>query len=112
VATMVSLFCLTLIAIIITLCFAMSVAVMRYNFGILEYINMLRKFIGFTDLICVFAKSVIFGSVIPVISCVYGLRCEGGAQGVGTATTQAVVTSTITVIVLDFILTYLFSFVL
>ena len=52
---------------------------------------------------------MIYGAVIPIISCAYGFRCKGGAEGVGTATTNSVVASTMAVIILDFILTYIFS---
>jgi phospholipid/cholesterol/gamma-HCH transport system permease protein len=57
-------------------------------------------------------KALAFGSITPLIACTYGFRCEGGAQGVGNATTQAVVSATIAVIVIDFILTYLFTVLL
>ena len=55
---------------------------------------------------------MIYGAVIPIISCAYGFRCKGGAEGVGTATTNSVVTSTIAVIILDFVLTYIFTWIL
>ena len=44
--------------------------------------------------------------MIPIVSCAYGFRCKGGAEGVGSAATNSVVTSTITIILLDFILTF------
>ncbi len=57
-------------------------------------------------------KGMVYGAVIPIISCSYGLRCKGGAEGVGTATTNSVVTSTVAIIILDFILTYLSTLIL
>ena len=101
--------CLTLIASAVTLACAMAVAVTKYGFSWLEYVNALRHFIVYKDLFCALIKGMIFGGVIPIISCAYGFRCKGGAEGVGTATTNSVVTSTATVILLDFILTYLFT---
>ena len=74
--------------------------------------NALRHFIGVKDLFCALVKGMVYGTVIPLISCTYGFRCEGGAEGVGSATTNAVVTSTILVILLDFVLTYLFTLIL
>ena len=47
----------------------------------------------------------IFGAFIAVISCYKGLNCRQGAEGVGRATTEAVVYSSITVLVSDFFLT-------
>ena len=112
VASIVSIACLTLISIAVTLSCAILVAILRYHFSLLEYLNALNHFIGFKDLLCALIKGMIFGAVIPVISCAYGFKCAGGAEGVGTATTNSVVTSTITVIALDFLLTYLFTLIL
>jgi phospholipid/cholesterol/gamma-HCH transport system permease protein len=109
IASMISSACLTLIAIAVTLVCAIGMAVLRYNFSILEYLNALRHFIGMKDIFLALIKGTVFGAVIPVIACSYGLHCKGGAEGVGTATTDSVVTATISVILLDFILTYLFT---
>ncbi|OFZ74054.1 MAG: hypothetical protein A3K03_13170 [Bdellovibrionales bacterium RIFOXYD1_FULL_44_7] len=112
IASILSTACLTLIAIIVTLSCALSVAVIRYNFSFLEYLNALRHFVGAGDVFCALVKGSVFGAVIPVISCAYGFRCKGGAEGVGRATTDSVVASTIAIIVLDFVLTYFFTLVL
>ena len=54
------------------------------------------------------AKTVVFGLIIAITGCYYGLKTEGGTQGVGQATTRAVVTSCILITILDFILTKVF----
>jgi phospholipid/cholesterol/gamma-HCH transport system permease protein len=54
------------------------------------------------------AKSVFFGYEIAIIACAKGLGASGGADGVGRATTSAVVAASITVLVSDFFLTKLF----
>jgi phospholipid/cholesterol/gamma-HCH transport system permease protein len=109
VACILSTVCLTLISITITLIIAMFTAVTKYHFNSQEYLNTLAQFITSMDLICAVTKAAVFGMVIPPIACAYGLLCEGGAQGVGQATTDAVVTATLTVLTLDFILTAFFS---
>ncbi len=109
VASVFSLACLTLFAISITLGCSMTLAVFQFNFTAIEYLNALRHFVGISDLASALVKGMVFGGMIPVISSAYGLRCRGGAEGVGTATTNAVVASTLVVIVADFILTFLFS---
>lgn len=111
IASMISLACLTLISIAITLTCAIGVAVVRYNFSVLEFIMILRYFVGPADFLYALLKGLVFGAVIPIIACSYGFRCKSGAEGVGTATTNAVVTSTIAVIGLDFLMTYLFSLI-
>jgi phospholipid/cholesterol/gamma-HCH transport system permease protein len=46
--------------------------------------------------------------VVSLIGCFYGLRTSGGTQGVGRATTQAVVWASVTIFVLDLFLTKIF----
>lgn len=53
-------------------------------------------------------KPFILGYVIVTISCHLGLRTKGGTQGVGRATTRAVVAASVAVIIVDFFLSRLF----
>jgi len=50
-------------------------------------------------------KPVVFGAVMALTGCFYGLRTTGGTEGVGRATTRAVVTSSILILALDYFLT-------
>jgi phospholipid/cholesterol/gamma-HCH transport system permease protein len=50
-------------------------------------------------------KAVAYGATIPVVSGYCGLTTHGGSQGVGTATTRAVVNSSLAIIIINFILT-------
>jgi phospholipid/cholesterol/gamma-HCH transport system permease protein len=65
----------------------------------------------FKDLASGLLKSVIFAVIISIVSCFEGFRTEGGAEGVGRATTTAVVTSFMLIIAADCICTALFYFV-
>jgi phospholipid/cholesterol/gamma-HCH transport system permease protein len=109
IASIVSCACLTMVAIVVTLFFAVVIAVTKYRFGALEYVNAMRHYIEPKDLVFAAVKSAAFGAVIPIISCAYGFECKGGAEGVGSAATDSVVASTIAIIVLDFALTFAFS---
>lgn len=55
-------------------------------------------------------KSAIFGGIISLISSTSGYRTEGGAIDVGIATTNAVVYSFITIVIADFIISYMFFY--
>ncbi len=55
-------------------------------------------------------KTFVFGGLIAVIACYEGMNVEGGAEGVGGATTRAVVLSFIAIIVADAVFTILFYF--
>jgi phospholipid/cholesterol/gamma-HCH transport system permease protein len=56
-------------------------------------------------------KPFIFAIVIALVGCFYGMRTTGGTQGVGQATTQAVVVASVWIFVLTFIITRIFVFV-
>jgi phospholipid/cholesterol/gamma-HCH transport system permease protein len=55
-------------------------------------------------------KPLVFALVISMIGCFYGLRTSGGTQGVGRSTTQAVVTATVLIFILDLLITKIFVF--
>ncbi len=50
-------------------------------------------------------KPLFFGFIIATIGCHYGLRAKGGTQGVGRATTQAVVAASVIILVVNFFIT-------
>jgi phospholipid/cholesterol/gamma-HCH transport system permease protein len=73
------------------------------------YIHNSLRFTGAQDVGVGLIKSVIFGFVICTICCERGLNCGHGAQGVGKATTEAVVSSTIALLVCNFFTTFLLN---
>ena len=52
-------------------------------------------------------KPIVFGAIISITACYFGLRTAGGTEGVGRATTKTVVTSSILILVSDYFLTQL-----
>jgi phospholipid/cholesterol/gamma-HCH transport system permease protein len=66
--------------------------------------NML-KYSHDSDVLIGLIKSFIFGGIIALIGCYKGLTCEVGAQGVGRATTEAVVYASISILISNFFLT-------
>ncbi len=67
---------------------------------------------GFEHVLTGVIKAVIFGGLIGLISCYKGITCGEGAQGVGKATTEAVVYSAITILISNFFLTLFLNRVL
>jgi phospholipid/cholesterol/gamma-HCH transport system permease protein len=61
----------------------------------------------FSDLMQGLTKPVVFGFIIATVGCYQGLKVKGGTQGVGRATTQAVVTASVIILVSNFFLTKL-----
>jgi phospholipid/cholesterol/gamma-HCH transport system permease protein len=75
----------------------------RVGFGV-SYSNFFNtRLVTYGDVLVGVVKAVVFGCVIPVISARAGLHARGGSKGVGTATTRAVIDSSVAIIVLDFV---------
>jgi phospholipid/cholesterol/gamma-HCH transport system permease protein len=78
-----------------------------YFYGIDQtylWYNML-KYTSDSDVAAGLIKAVIFGGIVAIISCYKGMSCGEGAEGVGRATTEAVVYSSITILITNFFLT-------
>jgi phospholipid/cholesterol/gamma-HCH transport system permease protein len=65
------------------------------------------KILEFSDIMQGFMKTVVFAFILATVGCYQGLNVRGGTQGVGRATTQAVVVSSVLIIVSDTFLTKL-----
>jgi phospholipid/cholesterol/gamma-HCH transport system permease protein len=100
---------LTIIANIVCLYCAMLVSQFQLGYSSGSFLVAMRTFVDFNDLIFATIKGTCFGAVIPLFACFYGLRCRAGAEGVGLATTNSVVATTVAVIFIDFALTWVFS---
>jgi phospholipid/cholesterol/gamma-HCH transport system permease protein len=61
--------------------------------------------LAFADVVMGLTKPVFFGFIVATVGCYYGLSAKGGTQGVGRATTQAVVAASVLILVVDFFLT-------
>jgi len=88
-------------------------AVSVYKLGLSSslYIKMTFLPLELKDIFTGLFKTLVFAALIAIISCYEGLRVEGGAEGVGAATTRAVVQSFILIIVSDAFFTVVFYFV-
>ena len=71
------------------------------------YIKSTADFLHLDDVTSGLIKSAVFGFIIAVMGCYHGFNSKGGAQGVGRATTNAVVSSAILILAANFALTSL-----
>ncbi|MDP3790859.1 MAG: ABC transporter permease [Candidatus Omnitrophota bacterium] len=74
------------------------------------YMKMTWKALRYKDIYTGLIKSTFFAMIICIVACFEGMRAEGGAEGVGKATTSSVVTSFILIIASDCFFTALFYF--
>ncbi len=69
-----------------------------------EYLEAVRRFVAPWDLLAGLIKTVFFGITIAAVGCFRGLTTTGGADGVGRATTGAVVSAIVLILVVNFFL--------
>ncbi len=81
------------------------VAVARLGFNPNTYLISTFSNLRAEDVVSGLIKAAVFGFVIALMGCFNGYRSRGGAQGVGAATTSAVVAASILILALDYILT-------
>jgi phospholipid/cholesterol/gamma-HCH transport system permease protein len=83
------------------------VATNLYDIPTTVFLNSARNFLTTWDLGSSLIKSLIFGVLIAVIGCSWGLTTTGGAKGVGQSTTTAVVTSLLAIFTANFFLSWI-----
>ncbi|HAC62251.1 MAG TPA: ABC transporter permease [Cyanothece sp. UBA12306] len=70
------------------------------------FLKSARNFLELWDIVASLIKSSVFGGLIAVIGCSWGLTTTGGAKGVGQSTTTAVVTALLAVFITNFFLSW------
>lgn len=81
------------------------VSVYKLGFNPIGYLETTRQFLTATDLQMALVKSAFFGFFIALMGCYHGFRAQGGAAGVGRATTDAVVSAFILILLSNMIIT-------
>jgi phospholipid/cholesterol/gamma-HCH transport system permease protein len=69
-----------------------------------EFLNSLQTILSLMDLFNVMLKSFVFGGLLGIIGCSWGLTTTGGVKGVGRSVTAAVVTGWVVIFVVNFFL--------
>jgi phospholipid/cholesterol/gamma-HCH transport system permease protein len=84
------------------------VGIYKLGFGPYEYINNTFEFLETQDVVSGLVKAAVFGFLVALMGCYQGYNSKGGAQGVGAATTKAVVSASILILTANYIVTELF----
>ncbi|KAG0571250.1 hypothetical protein KC19_6G222600 [Ceratodon purpureus] len=106
--------CCLALPILTTMCFAVAMAASVlladsvYNVSANIILESAARALQPWDLISTTIKSVVFGGIISIVSCTWGVTTLGGAKGVGESTTSAVVISLVCIFIADFILSWVF----
>ena len=100
---------LTFLAALCGILGGLLVALLTLDVTVNSYLRETQSALELWDVGSGLVKSVAFGLVIALIACQRGLAASGGAEGVGRATTSAVVTSLFAIVLMDALFTVLFN---
>jgi phospholipid/cholesterol/gamma-HCH transport system permease protein len=95
---------ITIFADFIAIVGAWVVAMVGLHVNTHTFFTGLKLFFHVSDVVSGLIKAVFFGGIIAMMGCFHGMRTEGGAEGVGIATTKAVVSSCLLILITDYIL--------
>ena len=98
---------LTTISVFVGLVGGMVASVFSLRLSATTFWQRAVAILDFSDLMQGFTKSMLFAFILATVGCYQGLNVRGGTQGVGRATTQAVVVSSVMIIIADTFLTKL-----
>jgi phospholipid/cholesterol/gamma-HCH transport system permease protein len=76
------------------------------NVTLYVYLNGLKFLFNPSDLVIGIAKTSVYGAIIALTGCHFGLETRGGAEGVGNSTTKAVMTSFVLILIFDFLIAF------
>ena len=108
IATAVMLPLLTIVADFVGLIGGFVIARLSIGLSTSQYWTSAYRAIEYNDITQGLLKPFVFAFMVSLVGCFYGLRTTGGTQGVGHATTQAVVVSSVWIFVLTSLLTRIF----
>lgn len=111
VAAFIMLFVLTIYADVIGILGGYLVAIFKLGISHYQFYRRAIDIVLLKDLFSGLFKALVFGNIIATVGCYYGFEARGGAEGVGSATTKAVVTALISIIAFDCFFTGVFYFI-
>lgn len=98
---------LVLIANILGIMGGYVLAVTRLGFNGASYLATTRHYLEADDIVSSLVKAAVFGFVLAIAGCYHGFHSSGGAAGVGRATTNAVVTAFLLILLSNLVITVL-----
>ncbi|BAZ38620.1 hypothetical protein NIES4101_45600 [Calothrix sp. NIES-4101] len=97
----------TILALVVGVSGGILIASQFYQISPEVFLESIREFLEPSDLFAVIIKSFLFGIIVAVNSCNWGLSTRGGVKQVGEAATAAVVSSWVAIFIVDFIISLL-----
>jgi len=91
---------IALIGAALTVAISVDVTMHTYLTGMRLFFNPYDVFIGV-------AKTGVFGAIVAITGAHFGFEAKGGAEGVGNATTKAVIVSAVMILIFDFLIAFM-----
>ncbi len=98
---------LTIIFLITGIIGGLIVSNSLYGISQVVFLDSIQNFLEIWDLCSALIKAIVFGGLISIIGCSWGLTTTGGAKGVGQSTTTAVVTALLAIFIANFFLSWI-----
>lgn len=95
---------MTILALVTGILGGVFIAANLYSLPAATFLDSVQAFLNLTDLFNVVLKAFVFGAIVAVIGCSWGLTTTGGVKGVGRSATAAVVTTWVTIFIVNFFL--------
>ena len=108
IATAIMLPCLTIVADFVGMIGGFIISYFTLNLTASQYWDTAYQALEYNDIVQGLLKPFLFGFVISLVGCFYGMRTTGGTQGVGRATTQAVVVASVWIFFVTSLITRVF----
>jgi phospholipid/cholesterol/gamma-HCH transport system permease protein len=108
IAGLVTLPVLVLIADIVGVFGGFLVGTYKLEFNPVAYLTQTEQYLETMDVVSGLVKAAVFGFLIALMGCYHGYHSRGGAEGVGQATTHAVVSASILILIFNYALTQAF----
>ncbi|HLY46261.1 MAG TPA: ABC transporter permease [Stellaceae bacterium] len=77
----------------------------KLNFNPVAYLTQTEQYLATSDVVSSLVKAAVFGFLVALMGCYQGYHSRGGAEGVGQATTYAVVSASVLILLSDYLLT-------
>ncbi len=84
------------------------ISVYKLGFNAATYLTKTFDYLETLDVVSGLVKAAVFGFIVALMGCYNGYNSKGGAQGVGSATTNAVVSASILILVFNYVITEMF----
>jgi phospholipid/cholesterol/gamma-HCH transport system permease protein len=95
---------LSIVSMVVGIAGGAFVAAKFYNLAPDIFLNTVHSSLEVTDLFSLVLKALIFGAIVGIVGCSWGLTTTGGVKGVGASATAAVVTAWVFIFLVDFVL--------